>query len=445
MHRLSAPTRPRSIDAGLVLAGSVAGLGLSFVAGLLVARLFEPALRGEYAMLTTVSAFVSVLAGLGFAEAIIYFYRRGEADERRTATSILFVNSATSLLVIAAAFALGPWLAGRYFPAGGLTAAWIAIGAGLLAIFQRNGSAFLQARGDFLRSGAVLFLQPAVFVAALVAIGASGARFEVAVLVFGLSFAVPAVLVLAPLLRLLAPRALDAAYLARATRFSAKSYLNVALSQLNYRLDLFVVGALIPDLARLADYHIASTLAGLLWILPDAYATAVYPRLAGLASPRERSAETVMAVRAVLVPVIVLAVGLALAAPLLVPLLFGVRYSGAVPLTLLLLPGAIGMSVTKVLSRYFLSSNRQQLAAVGMAVGVLIDVAALFVLIPRWGIAAASVAASGAYLASLAVAGSAFLFGAELRREDFRGFPGREVRSYLAAVRAAWRRLRSAP
>jgi O-antigen/teichoic acid export membrane protein len=438
----STPTRRRSTDASLVLAGNALALGLAFLAGLLAARVFEPALRGEYAMLTSVCAFVSVLSGLGFAEAIVYFYRRGEADPQRTATSIVFVNAGIALLVLGAAVALGPWLATRYFPTGGVAAAWVAVGAGLLGIVQRNGNALFQARGLFLRSSGVLILQPAVFVAALAAIGATGASFAVAVAMFGISFVLPALVVLVPLLPQVSPRALDVAYLGRVARFSAKSYVNVALSQLNYRLDLFIVGALIPDLARLADYHIASTLAGLIWILPDAYATAIYPRLAGLASERERSAEALMALRVVLVPVVVLAIGLAVAAPLFVPLLFGERYAGAVPLTLLLLPGTVAMSLNKVLSRYFLGSNRQQVAAFGMAAGVIIDVVALVVLIPRWGVTAAPIAASAAYFASLAVSGSTFLIGAELRREDFRGFPGREIRAYLRVARAAWQRLR---
>jgi O-antigen/teichoic acid export membrane protein len=430
----------RSVDAGLVLGGQVIALGLSFLAGLVAARVFEPALRGEYALLTTVAAFVSVLAGLGFAEAIIFFYRRGEADARRTATSISFVNGATSLLVLAAGFVLCPWLAARYFPVGGSTAAWVALGAGLLGIVLRNSLVFLQAQGNFLRSSAFSLLQPAIFVAALAAIGLGGGSFAAAVCTFLLSYALPALLLLVPLLRQASPAALDGPHLGRVARFSVKSYANVALSQLNYRVDIFVVGALIPDLARLADYHIACTVAGLLWILPDAYGTAIYPRLAGLATLRERSAETVMAVRVVLAPVIVLALGLAVAAPWLLPLLFGQSYAGAVPLTLLLLPGVLGMSVSKVLSRYFLSSDRQQIAALAMAAGVAVKVAGLFVLIPHWGIAAASLAASAGYLATLVLAAAAFAFDAELRREDFREFPRREARIALRIAGDAWRR-----
>jgi O-antigen/teichoic acid export membrane protein len=438
----SVRTRSRSIDASLVLAGNTLSLGFGFLAGLLAARVFEPAVRGEYAMLTTVCAFVSVLSGLGFAEAIVYFYRRGEADAQRTATSIVFVNGGIALLVLGAALAFGPWLAARYFPTGGLVAAWVAVGAGLLAIFQRNGNALFQARGLFLRSSAILVLQPAIFVASLAVVGWTGAGFGVAVAMFGLSFALGALLVLVPLLRQVTPRALDAAFLGRVARFSAKSYANVAFGQLNYRLDLFIVGALIPDLARLADYHIASTLAGLIWILPDAYATAIYPRLAGLTNERERSAETAMSVRVVLVPVVLLAIGLAVTAPLIVPLLFGERYAGAVPLTLLLLPGTFAMSLNKVLARYFLASNRQQVAAFGMAAGLAIDVLALVVLLPRWGVAGAPVAASAAYFASLAVSGGAFLLGADLRREDLHRFPMREIHAYLNAARGAWQRLR---
>lgn len=426
-----------------MFAGQVLGLGLSFFAGLVAARVFEPALRGEYAMLTTAAAFVSVLAGFGFAEAVIYFYRRGEADVARTATSIVFVNACVAALALVAGLALCPWLAREYFQHGGLAAAWVAVAAGVLGIVVRNGTVFLQARGDFLRASAAGLLQPALFVLALAAIGFRGAGFGAAVAAFGLSFAAPAVALLLPLARRARASALDRGYLARVARFSGKSYANVALGQLNYRLDLFVAGALVGDLAQVADYHIASTLAGLIWIVPDAYATALYPRLAGLPTTRERSAETVRALRIVLAPVLALALGLALAAPLLVPLVFGAAYAGAVALTWWLLPGVLCMSASKVLSRFFLSENRQQLAGLAMAAGVAVDVALLLWAVPRFGIVAASVAASAAYAATLLCSCLAFLSSAELRGEDLRDFPRRELSAYRSGARDAWALLRA--
>jgi O-antigen/teichoic acid export membrane protein len=431
----------RSVDAGFVLAGQVGGLGLSFLAGLIAARVFEPALRGEYALLTTVAAFVSVLAGLGFAEAVIFFFRRGEADARRTATSITLVNALTGAIVLGAGLAVSPWLASRYFPVGGREAAWAALGAGLLGIFVRNALVFFQAQGDFRRSSVYSLVQPTLFVSALVAIGLGGGSFAAAVAGFLLSFAVPALLLSAPLLREVSVRSLDRAHLARVVRFSGKSYANVALSQLNYRLDIFLVGALVPDLGRLADYHIACMVTALLWILPDAYGTAIYPRLAGLASERERSSETMLALRIVLAPVFALAVALALTAPVLLPLAFGDAYAGAVPLTLWLLPGVVAMAASKVLSRYFLSCDRHQIAAFAMGAGVAVKTALLVAWLPGRGIAAAPVAASAGYLATLALAGAAFLVRAELRGDDFRAFPAREVRISMRLARDAWQRL----
>jgi O-antigen/teichoic acid export membrane protein len=99
------------------------------------------------------------------------------------------------------------------------------------------------------------------------------------------------------------------------------------------------------------------------------------------------------------------------------------------------------MSVSKLLSRWFLSENRQQLAGLAMAAGVAVDIALLLYALPRWGIEAASVAASAAYAGTLAVSLAAFLASAELHREDLSDFPARELRAYPAALRAAWRRL----
>jgi hypothetical protein len=162
------------------------------------------------------------------------------------------------------------------------------------------------------RTGLVWLLQPVAFLVALGAIHASGADFPWVGLWFAGSWAFAAALVFVPMLPRLRLGSLDRAHLGKVVRFSLKSHANVAMSQLNYRLDMFVVAYLVSDLGQLAFYHVAASLAGLIWLLPDTYGVALYPRLAGAGSARERTRQVIEALR--LVGLVSIAAAAALAA-----------------------------------------------------------------------------------------------------------------------------------
>ncbi len=423
--------RSTSHDAAYLLLARVLAMGITFAAGVATARMFPTGLRGEYAMLATIAAFVSTFASLGFPESVVYFFRRAEAAVTRTLTTIAVFNLAVALGVLALAPLLSPWIARTYLPVGGEVVAWAALVAGICAIVQRSCLAYQQAIHAFVRTGLAWLLQPAAFLIALGAIHASDADFLWVGVWFAGSWVLAAGLVFVPLLPQLRIASLDRPHLRDVMRFSLKSHANVAMNQLNYRLDMFVVAYLVPDLGQLAFYHVAASLAGLIWLLPDTYGVALYPRLAGAGSARERTRQVVKALRLVGLVSLVAAAALAALAGWLVPLLFGEPYAASVRPVLMLLPGVIAMVGTKILSRQLLSENRHQWSAVCSLAGVVVNVAANLVLVPRFGVVGAAWAATIAYTVTSVGILAAALPGWQTAPEDWRRFPARE----LAALR----------
>jgi O-antigen/teichoic acid export membrane protein len=96
-------------------------------------------------------------------------------------------------------------------------------------------------------------------------------------------------------------------------------------------------------------------------------------------------------------------VPLALAAYWLVPLVFGARYSGAVPLLWILAPGAVFLACGQVVGDLLRGRNRPIVVAWAQGLAAVFTVALLFALLPLVGVYAAAIASTVAYGVALAV------------------------------------------
>lgn len=420
----------RSTDAAIVVSSRFLLLGLNFGAGVVTARAFSPEARGEYGLFVTVSSFVTVFMSFGLSEAIVYFENRGEADVRRATTSVVLAVAVAVALTALASIWLIPWLAANYFPTGGAVLGALALSAGLATVVQHNSAAHYHAQRRFLRLSALMVVRPVVFMAALLWIWWTDAGLMAAATMFLATACLGGLVTFLPLARYVAPSSLNRAYLRSLVGFSAKSYANVAVNQLNYRIDMLLVGYLLVDLAAVASYSIAASLAALIWVIPDAYGQVIYPRLSAQEDERARTHEAVQGIRYVLMPVLAGAAFLWFGGPFLVPWIFGAAYASAADLIRLLLPGILAMSVSKILMRYFQSRNRHQLNTYWIVIAVLVNVAANWTLIPRYGASGAALSASLAWVVLAAGLSASFLAVAGMRRSDWSDFPMRDLRLF---------------
>jgi O-antigen/teichoic acid export membrane protein len=428
----------RSVEAGIVFVTQVATLALTFVTAAATARIFPTEVRGEYGMFVTLASFVTVFTVFGVPEAIVYFHRQGEADRSRVATSAALSFVVAAVVSALAACVLVEPLADRYFPSGRAIAG-LAFAVGVAAVGLRNAIAFLQARHEFLRAGLCGMLVPLLFTIGLAGVWYARAGLVAPAWLYLAVSVVAAAAAFGPLTLAIAPSSMDVRFVRRLLQFSVKSYSQVVVNQLSYRLDIFIVAYLMSDLAAVAHYHVALSLASLLWVIPDSYGQAIYPRLASYRDDRARCAETVAGLRIVLIATFLGACGVALVARWLVPLVFGAEYANAALLVVLLLPGTLAVSVSKILMRYFVSRNLHQVNSLCMLGALAIDVAANFALIPRFGLPAAPVAASLGYCAGAIALAGAFAVVGGVSSSDLRAFPSREVRAFIGAAQGLLR------
>ena len=96
-------------------------------------------------------------------------------------------------------------------------------------------------------------------------------------------------------------------------------------------------------------------------------------------------------------------VPLALVASWLVPLVFGAKYSGAVPLLWILTPGAVFLACGQVVGDLLRGRNRPIVVARAQGLAAIFTVGLLFTLLPFVGVYAAAIASTVSYGVALAV------------------------------------------
>ena len=177
--------------------------------------------------------------------------------------------------------------------------------------------------------------------------------------------------------------------------FGGKSYVQTLAATLHLRIDQYMI-AYFLDPTQVGLYAVAVNLTNLLLKIPDATGTVLFPQLAG-ASEADAHAATSRVCRHTLFVTMAGALVYAVFGALVIRVLYGARFMGAVRPLLLMLPGIVMITLYLILTRNFTSRAKQgvNIAAAVPALGL--NVALNCVLIPRWGISGAAVSTAISY------------------------------------------------
>jgi len=180
------------------------------------------------------------------------------------------------------------------------------------------------------------------------------------------------------------------------------------INLVSYRAELFVLRHY-ESLREVGIYSIAMQAAEAMWLVAGAIATAV--TAPAVHESEERAAELVKgsARRALLLTGgVALVVGIA--APFLIPLLFGSDFSDAVVPLAVLLPGVVAYAPVTVLVVYLsVRRGRPRLSLLVSVVALIVTTAAAVALIPPFGTTGAALASAAGYLVGGALAWFLFL------------------------------------
>ena len=360
---------------------------------IIVARTLGPANQGYIAYLILVLTLIGSYGHLGITNASIYYQKRSAYSE----SHILNVNtSAILILFIPISIGIiGLRLTGlvlvsydRHLILGGLALILAYLLATLFNSFYTGNERIIESN----RIDRMIFLCKALLLTVLWLIGYLDRNSFFALTVIGM---LVYTLLLYRRLGLSWSPTMDWRLLRQELSYGFVVYISAIQLFLHYRIDQFVIRRMLGD-GELGVYTIAVTLAELMFLVPTSIITALTGKLYNTYDDRKNQYVTAQTVKYTLYLCTVLCL-IGIGAALLIPLVYGSAFRGAVHPTMILLTGVVFASIAKVSFMYYLVKGNPYfhlvIAFVTFAVNLLLNL----LLIPRWGITGAALASSVSY------------------------------------------------
>ncbi len=210
---------------------------------------------------------------------------------------------------------------------------------------------------------------------------------------------------------------------------------------LNFRVDVVLLQRM-TDLKEVGLYSLAVQIAEQLWQIPLAISIIIFSRTAGKENPVEMTSKTLSLTRVSLVLSILLSLAIVLAAPWIIPPVFGAAYFESVLLLQVILPGIVVMVMFRILSGQMAGMGKPQLSIYVFAPALILNILLNLWLIPLHGALGAAIAtnisyafgAFGYWIIFARHTGCGFLEIVRFRKDDIM-----EVKSILAKVMAKWK------
>ena len=406
------------------VATKVTLLLLGATASIVVSHALGPEGRGAYYVVTTIASTAIILGGLSIDQAQITLWTHAPNRRLVTGNSVLLgLAIGIAAAAVAAAIVIGLGQGIVPIPNYGLLAIVLpAVPAGTTLIYVINVLT-LRSRMNVVNRGYLVGALTQCL--PLVVLGIAG-NLSVAwvVIVWSIAAAAPLAMLLPDLSGSGAVTDLPLAL--RTVGLGFRYHAGTAAYYLLLRADILILNALEPTTVAVGLYSLAVTLAELTKLLTDSVVQVMMPSQVEAGTARA-GAITVATVRmSTLLSCGSVAV-MCMAAPYLIPLLYGDRFRGASSALLALAPGLLALGAAKPISTYLLRLSRPVSMSTMFSAAMVINVGLNLVLIPWLGIVGASLASSLAYTVLAAVQAVWFVKVTGIRMREL--VPGRgEVR-----------------
>ena len=395
------PAKSRSFmkDAASVFSSKIAKIALTFVAGVLLARLLGPEGKGILSTVLIYPSLILSLSELGVRQAAIYHLGKGIHEERDVVGTVMFLLVVSSLFGVAICTGIYLWVDNPNITVPMMALALATIPLTLSSTFSQGILLGKEQIGEFSQ---VSWASPLLRLVGVL------------VFVWLLSWGI-----VGALLGSLITGGVMSVYIlwlvARKTPLNFQFNLPLSKELLSlgfvYAIALFVIGLNykvdIVILERLASpedigqYTLGVGIAELLWQLPAALGIVVFSRSANAKDPAAFTQNVLKLLRVTFLAAVAGALVLGLVAGLFIPLVYGEAYRPSVGVLRLLLPGIIAFSIFRVVNVDLAGRGRPAVALWSVAPAVALNVVLNFVLIPRYSIEGAAVASTLSYTAAV--------------------------------------------
>ncbi|MGY4706899.1 hypothetical protein ACVNPS_03975 [Candidatus Bipolaricaulota sp. J31] len=368
---------------------------LSFLTGIMAARLLGPAGRGELAVIQLWGAFVATLSLIGLPEAVIFFTSRAPRRAGQYWVSGTCFALFTGLPILLLGYWALPWLLQAQTLTVVTTTRWYSIG--LFVLFTLSWMPLSVFRSlQQVAEWNLLRLLPSLGWLLILGLGFVLHEASPRFLSYGFlaTYAIMSMPILAVSVRKIpGPYSLKIQWWPSMVRYGLPLMLSLIptyLSQKGRLSQLFLAAILGPRL--LGFFTVAAGWASVSGIISQAIGQITFPRVASAAERTAQVSEIAKSTRFTVLSMLIICSILFVSAPVGIPLLFGKTFSPAVPVAMILvLAGGIS-GLKRVLSDSLRGLNKPKMVLVGDVVGIGITVLSLVILLQPLEITGAAIA-----------------------------------------------------
>lgn len=178
-------------------------------------------------------------------------------------------------------------------------------------------------------------------------------------------------------------------------KYSSLSMYNDLLTNLNYNLDIIILGFFV-DSDRIGIYSLAVSLASMTWIIPNAFKEVLFNRTKNDDSLGEISFIIKLNVY-ISIPILIAFI---IIGKVLIKLLYGTEFIDSYVITIVLLLGSVPMIFFKMINTLYLSNGNQRISAVVLSIALFLETVLNILFIPQFGIIAAALSSVVSYIIS---------------------------------------------
>lgn len=427
-----------AVNAGTNVFNAIIGL----MSGVLAARLLGPDGRGELAAIQMWPLTIATIAMLGLTEALVYFSAKNPERSGSYLGTAIAMALMSSLFFMPFGYALMPWLLNQQETDVVNAARWFLL---IVPIYAVLGMAYHPFRGrqDFVRWNAMRVLPNIGWLLLLCwawFYGVSNAKLLamaylgiLTLLIFFVGWVV--------IKRIPGPFKPQPSLTKPLLSFGVPSVLSSIPQVLNCKFDQMVLAAFLPP-SVLGLYVVAVSWGNIVTPMASAIASAVFPKVAAHGDPHQQVLACARSVRATVFVSSVIGLLLALVTPLLLPFLFGNRFSEAVAQALILILACVLSGINMVLSDGLRGLGRPYFVLWAELLGLIVSALFIWFALSRLGIIGAALASLLSSVFAMTVLVSCVVRLSGLSAKEFLMPRPHELRHVLNFIYSQFKRIK---
>lgn len=389
MLRLVSATFFRQVFAGV----------LQIITLIIIARVLSVAEMGQYTIMILVPTLLSQVLTLGMQSANIYGIGRKMINENEVLYINIFLLFLFSIIGTIAAIIFIVFFSDVALPGVPTNLLLISTLAILPLTFNTVLPSIFQASQKFIIYNIVCIIQPLILLLTiLLSIIINQNIYFIIVAYILASFITLATIIYLLLKNMKAQKYSFTLFYRQFFSYSINSHLSNIVTLLNYRSSLLIIGYFASPVS-VGIYSIGLQLVEKLWLPSQAASTILLPKITHMVEEDEAKAANLTIDTARMVFIITLFISLIFVGvlPFAIEILFGAEYKKSVIISLVLLPGILAWTPSRILANDIAARGLANVNLRNAVYVLFINISLSIILIPEFGIVGAGVATTIAY------------------------------------------------